>query len=189
MTCIVGLVENGVVYIGGDSSAVSGWHLLLRKDRKVFRVGDVLLGFTSSFRLGQLLRDTFRPPVVQEDEDIERYMTTTFINAVRECLKEGGFAQKKNEQESAGTFLVGFRGRLFRIADDYQVGETLHNYDAVGSGESVALGSLYTTAHFPTPLPPSTRIELALAAAEQHNIGVRGPFYWESIERTDEQLG
>lgn len=183
MTCIVGLVENGVVYIGGDSSAVSGWDLLLRKDRKVFRVGEALLGFTSSFRLGQLLRDTFLPPVMEENVNIEQYMTTTFVNAVRTCLKDGGFAQKKNEQESAGTFLVGFRGHLFRIADDYQVGETLHDYDAVGSGDGVALGSLYTTAHLPTPLPPSTRIELALLAAEQHNIGVRGPFYWESIEQ------
>ncbi len=181
MTCIVGLVENGVVYIGGDSSAVSGWDLMLRKDRKVFRVGEALLGFTSSFRLGQLLRDTFLPPALQENEHIERYMTTTFVNAVRECLKEGGFAQKKNEQESAGTFLVGFRGRLFRIADDYQVGETLHHYDAIGSGDSVAFGALYATAHLPTSLTPSTRIELALSAAEQHNIGVRGPFYWESV--------
>ena len=51
MTCIVGLVENGVVYIGGDSSGVGGWNLMLRKDRKVFRVGEALLGFTSSFRL------------------------------------------------------------------------------------------------------------------------------------------
>jgi hypothetical protein len=35
MTCIVGLVDNGTVYIGGDSAALFGWDLCIRSDKKV----------------------------------------------------------------------------------------------------------------------------------------------------------
>jgi hypothetical protein len=36
MTCIVGLVEEGKIYLGAVSAGVGGWSLTLRKDRKVF---------------------------------------------------------------------------------------------------------------------------------------------------------
>ena len=35
MTCIVGLVHEGVVYIGGDSAGVGGMSLTVRADEKV----------------------------------------------------------------------------------------------------------------------------------------------------------
>jgi hypothetical protein len=37
MTAIVGLVQAGSVYIGGDSAGVSGMSLTVRADAKVFR--------------------------------------------------------------------------------------------------------------------------------------------------------
>jgi hypothetical protein len=36
MTCIVGLVDKGDVYIGGDSAGVAGLSLSIRADEKVF---------------------------------------------------------------------------------------------------------------------------------------------------------
>jgi hypothetical protein len=179
MTCIVGLIDDdGRVYIGGDSAGVGGYSLTIRKDRKVFHNGGYLFGATTSFRMLQLLRFAFTPPVYDSTVDLERFMATTFIDAVRECLKSGGYAQKNNEQESAGHFLVGIAGHLFTIDADYQVGESLDGYDAVGCGEDVALGVLYAT---PT-LKPLIRLELALAGAERHSAGVRGPFYVEVLE-------
>ena len=41
MTCIVGLVHEGVVYIGGDSAGVGGMSLTVRADEKVFQNGNV----------------------------------------------------------------------------------------------------------------------------------------------------
>lgn len=104
--------------------------------------------------------------------EIEEYLVTTFINAVRDCLKSGGFAKKEDEQEEGGTFLVGFRGRLFEVQDDYQVTESVNGYAAVGSGARIALGSLYATPH----LMPEQRIELALQAASQYDAYVRPPY-------------
>ena len=123
MTCIVGLVDDGRVWMGGDSAGVAGWDLTVRADRKVFRNGPYVMGFTSSFRMGQLLRHGFEPPSPPEQPgDLEAFMATTFIDAVRERLKAGGWAVKNLEQEQGGTFLVGVSGRLFEIGSDYQVG-------------------------------------------------------------------
>lgn len=60
MTCIVGLEHNGRVYIGADSAGVSGWDLTVRADKKVFRNGSFLFGFTDSFRMRTAPRSSAR---------------------------------------------------------------------------------------------------------------------------------
>lgn len=184
MTCIVGLVDKdtGAVWLGGDSAGVADLDLTVRADKKVFRIkspegrDEFILGFTTSFRMGQLLRYALKPPSITGD--LDEYMCTTFIDAVRQCLKDGGYAKKTNEEESAGQFLVGVRHRLFTIHDDYQVGETLSGYDAVGCGENIAKGAMFAN----TSLSPKQRIEQALQAAEAHSAGVRAPFHIEKLE-------
>ncbi|GAB5505802.1 MAG: hypothetical protein Rhirs2KO_09650 [Rhizobiaceae bacterium] len=178
MTCIVGLVENGAVYIGGDSAGVSDSYLTVRADRKVFRNSDFIMGFTSSFRMGQLLHRAFSPPQRHPDTDVEKFMVTEFVDAVRQCLKDGGYAEKHNEAERGGTFLVGYQGRLFRIDSDYQVGEAADAFDAVGCGHAIAQGALYAN----PAGRPLDRLKIALEAAERFSSGVRGPFHFETLE-------
>src|SRR3546814_9779502 len=89
---------------------------------------DTLFPYTTlfrSFRMGQLLAHSFQPPKWHDDYDVYEYMVRDFVEAVRNCLKSGGFATREKEAEAGGTFLVGFKGRLFEIADDYQVGESV----------------------------------------------------------------
>ena len=59
MTCIVGLVDNGKIYMGGDSAGVSNLDIRIRADQKVFKTGEFIMGFTSSFRMGDLLKYDF----------------------------------------------------------------------------------------------------------------------------------
>jgi ATP-dependent protease HslVU (ClpYQ) peptidase subunit len=181
MTCIVGFVEGGGVWIGGDSAGVSGLSLTVRADQKVFRNDGMLFGFTSSFRMGQLLRYALKVPDHDPRVDVEKYMATYFIDAVRECLKTHGFASKDKETEQGGTFLVGFKGRLFAIHDDYQVASTADGYDAVGSGCAIACGALFAS----KSVAGRARAELALTAAERHSAGVRGPFHIDVLEGDD----
>lgn len=177
MTCIAGLVHEGKVYIGGDSAGVGGYSLTVRADRKVFRNGDFIMGFTTSFRMGQLLAHALKPPKRYPDTDVYAFMVTSFIDSVRTCLKDGGYAEKEKDAERGGTFLVGYEGRLFAIHDDYQVGEAVDGYSAVGCGHHLALGSLYTT----IDKDPKGRLKTALQAAEHFSAGVCGPFHIESI--------
>ncbi|MFF7067315.1 hypothetical protein [Streptomyces pseudovenezuelae] len=179
MTVIVGLVHRKRVHLAGDSAGVAGYQLTIRRDPKVFTNGPYAFGFTSSFRMGQLLHHAFQPP--HPEGDLDRFMATTFINAVRTCLKDGGWARKDAEQEQAGTFLVGIHGRLFTIDSDYQVGEPADQYAAVGCGDELALGALHATADL--DLTPRQRLTAALRAADHHSAGVAAPYAFVKTPR------
>ena len=168
VTAIAGFIHDGHVWIGGDSAGVSGYDLTLRSDSKVFRNGDFLFGFTSSFRMGQLLRYKFQPPE-RHDQEIFAYLVTSFVDGIRAC--------RKDDQEAGGVFLIGYNGRLFLIDGDYQVAEPLDGYDACGSGHPLVRGALFAT----KGMEPRARMALALGAAERHCSGVRGPFVVESL--------
>lgn len=175
MTAIAGLVQDGTVVIGGDSAGVAGWYkLTVRADEKVFRNGPMLFGFTTSFRMGQILRFSLTVPRRHPDDDIDKWMATEFIDAVRKVLTDKAWSKKDDGQDVGGTFLVGYESRLFVIYDDFQVGEAADGFAAVGSGESEALGALHAMAGL--DLSPKAKIRTALEAAERLNAAVRAPF-------------
>ena len=181
MTCIVGLVENKCVYIGADSAGATSYQITIHRDPKVFRAGDFLFGCATSFRLIQLLHYALVPPPYVPPIEVERYLIVDFIDALRTCLKEGGFAKREDEKEVGGTCLLGFQGRLFLIDSDYQVSESQDDYAAIGVADDVALGVLYATKDM--GMPPKQRLNLALAASAHHNTDVRPPFIIEYLEK------
>jgi len=176
MTCIVGYLDKKTkkVTIGGDSAGVAGLDITIRKDEKVFKVDDFIIGCTSSFRMIQLLRFSFKPPQIKS-KNIYEYMCTDFINAVRECFKNGGYLQKSSDgDEKGGTFLVAYKNRLFRIENDFQVAESLNGIDAVGCGADYALGSLHVLTK--QNLTPKEKVLKSLETASFFSAGVSKPF-------------
>jgi hypothetical protein len=170
--------------MGADSAGVNvdSFSLVPRADMKVFVKGPFVMGFTTSFRMGQLLHWKFEVPPRVEGVSDEEYMTTSFVDAVRQCLKDGGFAEKENDAERGGTFLVGYRGAIWQVEGDYQVGRSLADFAAVGSGLELCLGSLDASGRLSGPpcqctLEPTTRIKMALEAAERFGAAVRQPFH------------
>lgn len=177
MTCIIGLVDKDRIYMGGDSAGSNGYGIRTTADPKVFINRNFIFGFTSSFRMGQLLHYNFTPPERVLGRPLYQYMITDFINSVREVFKDSGFITTDHGQELGGTFLVGTEGRLFRIEDSLQVLEMSIGYDACGCGEDYALGSLYSTNNIEEyKMEPQHRIITALNAAQEFSAGVRAPF-------------
>lgn len=171
MTCIVAIAHKGVVYMGGDSAGIAGLNLIHRADAKVFINGDFIIGSTTSFRMHQLLQYSFKPPKQTVKDDMA-YMVTDFVDAVRKCFAAGGFGRiKSDENNEGGTFLVGYRGNIYRIEGDFQVGQAYNAFDSVGCGALTALGSLYSSKG-----APKKRIKLALEAASKFSAGVHAPF-------------
>lgn len=176
MTCIVGLVdqETGDVYIGGDSAGIGGdYRLTIRADSKVFRVGPFLMGFSTSFRMGQLLRYSLKVDKQKIHQTDSAYMMTTFIGAVRKTLTKGGFAKITDNREEGGSFMVAYRGKLYVVYGDYQVAEPQLPYIALGCGGDCALGSLYSTEDWEST---RQRIREALNASITFSAGVHKPF-------------
>lgn len=178
MTCIAACIENGIVHMAADSGA-SAWGYVdcqVRRDPKVFHLGGAVIGFTSSWRMGQILRYEFKLPEIPEHCDLHEYIVRFFVPKLREVAKAAGVLTIKEGVEQLGRFLIGLRGRLFYVDTDFQVGEMLTDYLAVGSGAEVAHGALFAT----KGLPAQQRLTTALAAATEHCVGVRGPYIFIS---------
>ena len=179
MTCIVGWTENGKVWIGGDSAGVGGLSIRTRADEKVFKNGDMLFGYTSSFRMGQLLRYSLVVPEQSKRKDDYRYMCTDFIDAVINLFESKKFAKTNSGEISGGTFLVGYKGKLYEIENDFQVAVPSLNFEAVGCGVDIAIGALHALRNH--KMKPRDRIIKALEAATEFSAGVRPPFIVRSI--------
>ena len=196
MTCIVGYIEksktNTTIYIGGDSAGSSGNDITLRNDPKVFikenKTDSFIFGFTSSFRMGQILMSTkFNPPVQKSDDSDYNYLITDFVDEIRKTFKDGGYLKTKEGVEVGGTFLVGYRNKLYTIESDFQVGEALTNYVAVGAGEDYALGAMYILEEN-TEYTGNDKIYKALEASAKFNTTVHSPFkILQIIEKIDDK--
>ena len=110
MTCIAALVHNGRGYIAGDSLGSNGYTKGVCKTRKVFRKGDLLIGYTSSYRMGQLIQ--YRLELPERHGDLDEYLHVHFVDAVRKTLSEHGYMKIDSNREKGGTFLVVAEGRI-----------------------------------------------------------------------------
>lgn len=179
MTCIVGVVQNGEVFIGGDSAGTnSSYDQSIRTDEKVFKKGDMVFGFTTSFRMGQILRYCFKIPDHDPRIDDYEYLCSTFIDELMKCFKEKWYNGIKEKDDSGGTFIVGYKGNLYKIYSDFQVEKTIDKYSACGCGEPYAFGALKATESIDED--PFSKIQKALEVAEYFSAGVKGPFNFVS---------
>jgi len=186
MTCIVGLVHEGDVYIGGDSAGVNNLlDMYVRADEKVFSKGNMVFGFCGSFRMGQLLRYSFSPPDQTIGEGDFAYLCGTWMSALIECLKNNGCATiKDNEICVGGDFLLGFNSSLYLIQGDFQVAMRVEPYNACGSASDYAMGVMSVLVDV-EDISPEGKITMALETAERFSAGVKGPFVITKLSKRD----
>jgi ATP-dependent protease HslVU (ClpYQ) peptidase subunit len=170
MTCIAAVIHDGKVIMGGDSARVNDREeLQLRKDSKVFKVGEYLIGVSGSWRVMQIIRYARLPwwgPYYSGDE--YSWMHNNFLSCIKQLLKE-------NDCTDTFEMLIGFRGRLFHLYGTEQVSEEIAAYEACGSGAQVARGAMQALAMHGKVWDKSV-VLAALNAAERFCSSVRGPF-------------
>ena len=177
MTCIVGMIENGKTVIGADSAGIRSHDVRIVTHPKVFKVGEFVIGATSSFRMMQLLRYSLKLPDIK-DKEIFEYMCTDFVDAVRECFKIGGYEGETKDKFEGGTFLIGYKDRLFTMQLTFQVMEYLDKISAVGSGEEYSLGAIYAVKDL--KLTIEEKLTIGLETASKWTTTVHPPFHFES---------
>lgn len=179
MTCIVAVQKNGKVYMGGDSGGVDadGLWIEVRDDEKVFKNGPFLMGFAGSFRARDLARYSFKPIPQAKGQSDHEYLVTTFVTGLQKCLLAGGMEHKDNLLDPDSVFLLGYKGQLYKVESDFQIGRLAAGFAAVGCADMAALGALDA---MPTK-PPALRVRHALETAERLSAGVCGPFHVLSL--------
>jgi ATP-dependent protease HslVU (ClpYQ) peptidase subunit len=179
MTCIVGLVEDGTVYVGADSFTNDGSVGTARTRPKVFRLGSMVMAFSGSVRVGQVVQYMFEPPEHPKGEDGLAYLVRRVIPALQHCFQENGLETKIKEDDEGGwTMMMGYGGHLYSVSDDFAVLEVADGIDACGCGYLLALGALYATEKL---LSGRARVLAALEAAARVDLHVRGPFAIEEV--------
>lgn len=164
MSCVVGLVNEGRVYIGseGRASTCDG-EVRCDNMKKIFRNGPYLFGFIGSVRGGQILFPKYfevpddvwdMPDAIREQSEAKGCLTAT---------EEGVVATGCN-------YLIGHKGKLYEILVDFQMFE-IETFTAIGSGSNFAFGSLCTTEMMSNvaKITPKRRLELALDAAKRYD--------------------
>lgn len=173
MTIIVALKHDGDIYMGCDSAGTRGIsEVRVRKDSKIAIRKGYVLGFTDSFRMGQLLQYEVDFPEPSKTGHF-KFMVKKVIPKIRECFGNHGFTTVQHQnRETGGEFLIGFSGSLYHIFSDFQVAEMHLPYTACGCGDHYALGSLAST----EGMKPRDRVLKALKVAGEFSNGIRAPY-------------
>lgn len=152
MTCIVGIAEEGHVYIGADRGASDGASITSIKNPKVEIKNGWIYAYAGTIGVGQLFSFLTLPEKV---DDPFSYIRLTIVEDMKKLLE----SFSHNPDEPNTSWLIGKNGRLFELsAGDWGLIEIDHT--AIGSGNQYAFGSLYTSNNHPID-----RIQTAIDAA------------------------
>lgn len=192
-TCIVGIKEDDNVYIAGDSLGSSGSSGTVYKNKKVFHLQnrkEIIIGYTSSFRMGQLIQ--YSNTLFNDDDFLikdridEKYLVNTFIPNLQSLLSRGGYQEEEKAAVIGGTFLLGYKNKLYKVQEDYSILESENSYISIGCGEDFALGSLHTTENLNMSI--MERLNLALESADKFSLSVSKPYYMVSTNDLETKL-
>ena len=166
MTCIVGIAHDGEVFLASDRGLSDDDIITSMSAPKIRQNDKYLIGYADSPGTGQLLHWITLPTPPRNN--VEKFMRTTFVNAVRKQLNDSGVDLKDGAHAS---FLIGVSGQLFFVdTTDWQVTEC--DYMSIGSGASIAMGSLYTTQSWKSA---EKRAITAVSAAIELSPSCMGP--------------
>lgn len=167
MSTLVGLKQDGKIYLGADSRAsTEDGEVRPKTFKKIFRNGTYVIGFIGSVRGGQILY----PEYAEMPDDVMD--VPDFIRV--HCDEKGCLGINEHQMSMHGcNYIFAYQGRMYEILIDFQMSE-IDNYTAVGSGSSYAFGSLHTTEDM--KLDGQTRVKWALEAAAMFDGATGAPF-------------
>jgi ATP-dependent protease HslVU (ClpYQ) peptidase subunit len=179
MTCIVAVKDKNKIWMGGDSAACDevGNSIIVRKHPKVFQNGKFLIGFSGSFRVGQILQYHFVPPKNKSNSDYE-YMCTSFVEEIQHTFSICGFTDynKVSTEIPDSELIVAYKKEIYTIHQDYDVSQNVVPYAATGTGYDLAMGTLYAIHNLNVEMHPEEKVEMALNAASTFTANVLPPY-------------
>jgi ATP-dependent protease HslVU (ClpYQ) peptidase subunit len=168
MTCCVVYKEDNKIYLAGDKQGSNGNTKRRYKHPKVFKNGKFHFGYTTSFRLGQLLEHHWEAPEKRPSQTEDTYIFVSVLNSIKRLFKEDDFDKDGN---CGGTFIMVYNNRMFVIYSDYQFVE-IDDFAAIGCGEDEAEAVLYTLDMIDNNLNPEDKLKLAIEVSSFRKCGI-----------------
>lgn len=186
MTCVAGLVENGVVYMAADRLGSNGFVGRTYKNDKIVRKDGILFGTTGTFKCINFLKYDFSVPKKQEGEESDAYMYRV-LKEVAKGLIEDKFCTKTKDGELdlTSTLLIGYDGGLYKMQGDGSMLIPEDKFLTVGSGCYHSEASLYSTEG--TELTPEQRLRKAIVCANEFVVSVNDKIQFEVLGDKNEQ--
>lgn len=186
MTTIVGVQGPSWAVVGSDSRVTEDYgrtYTIARGGSKVTRNRKYLLGAAGDMRALNILAYSFRPPDPQlyVDSRLDRFITSDFVPALRDCFEKQGYTQHRPESgpaESGAQVLCVVNGSIYIIGEDYSWVRDVVGLYGMGTGGDFAVGVLHAL------LPEGTKdvdkakaaVRTALAVASKLDSGSGPPF-------------
>ena len=180
MSVIVGIVHEGVVYIGSDSQVTKGGtkkNYLHANNRKVWHPDgrDHLLmgsaGLLKGINVVKSINGLIDQATLSEGTLNYNYVVKNVSKKIMDHMEEVKLIESKDyNPKMLNEFLFANKDELFMIGTDGAVLQ-IDDFTAIGSGAIEAIGSLLST----EKEEPRTRIIKAIEAAIQNDIYVGYP--------------
>ncbi|MGB9979386.1 hypothetical protein [Methanobacterium sp.] len=180
MTCVIGLIEDGTVYMGADRySRGNDYSCSILKKPKIFKKENMLFGIAGYSRIADIIHYCFEIPERKADEDTYHYLCNTFFKTLSKCMEEYGHMGDDEGAsgilEFRGTILLGYEGELFEIGCGFEVIQNLKEYHTIGSGLFFASGAMEILKDDKS-LSPQQKIKKALEVTSDLANEVAPPF-------------
>lgn len=172
MSVVIGIKTDGKVYIGADSCTTNSGMKFIDKHQ----LNNKIVKFSNGLIIGHTGRrrtfDVVKTMNIQFNGVLDhKYLVRYFIPKLLDELKTFGYLDEDEHFEQIESrFIVAYQDKMFVIASDTSVRE-VDDFATIGSGESEAFGSVYTTKEE----NPEIIIRDAIKATSMHDECVSMP--------------
>ncbi|GCJ80999.1 hypothetical protein [Escherichia phage BF17] len=156
MTCIIAHTNGVSSFIAGDKLGSNGFTKTVQTEPKVFekefiklhddgltRTKEVMaLGYTTSFRMGQLLNYNLNLPEQDASQTFSQYLVLKVIPIIRQMFKEEWGARDASQDVGGGQFIILHNHTIYEVQEDFSVLQPKTRITAVGSGTYHAIAAM-----------------------------------------------
>jgi ATP-dependent protease HslVU (ClpYQ) peptidase subunit len=182
MTAIVAYTNGSKVWIAGDHFVGNDSKKDLCKTSKVYKIGNLGVGFCGYHRQGLILESVLKnvDPKIFSD----KWILFTLPDLLFDTMQTKGALINEEGQFTLGDscYILAFNGLIYYLESDFGVWKTKKNVAAIGTGQEYALGALSALGDKNIKKYPKKCLIKALKIAAMWSPWVTPPFNTIEIE-------
>jgi len=172
MTCIIGLEQDGVVYVGADSFIGDDeTRSEQATNPKIFQKNGMLIACSGCLRAIQIVEHLLKLDNPKKFD--EQYIIENIAEKIRLKFKDIDYVgTQENYQKLPTSFLIAYKDKMFTIEGNYALTRAKDGILCLGAGSEFAYGAMKALKN----LKPEKRIKKSLKITSYYSNYVIAPF-------------